>query len=132
MQRLLDLAIPVSVLKNSIGSENIQAAKELVEQTYTQEQKDDILEFSKSFGGNLELEGKDTLLTKGAEYLTAKYGADSTIAKVANALENYSKAHNKAQAREDILTLIRADEKGQSLGILLEVAKNSTLANKNL
>ncbi|MBD5165218.1 DEAD/DEAH box helicase family protein [Helicobacter sp.] len=132
VQRLLDLAIPVSVLKNSIGSENIQAAKELIEQTLTPEQKDDILEFSKSFGGNLELEGKDTLLTKGAEYLTAKYGADSTIAKVANSLENYSRAHNKAQAREEILTLIRADESGRTLGILLEVAKNSTLANKNL
>lgn len=134
VQNLLSLnPFPItSTLKNSIGSENIQAAKELVEQTFTQEQKDDILAFSKSFGGNLELQGKDTLLTKSAEFLTQKYGADSKIAKVANALEDYSKAHNKAQAREDILTLIRADEKGQSLGILLEVAKNSTLANKNL
>lgn len=134
VQKLLSLnPFPiVSTLKNSIGSENIQAAKELVEQTYTQEQKDDILTFSKSFGGNLELQGKETLLTKSADFLTQKYGADSKIAKVANALENYSKAHNKAQAREDILTLIRADKKGQTLGILLEVAKNSTLANKNL
>lgn len=134
VQNLLSLnPFPIiPTLKNSIGSENIQAAKELVEQTFTQEQKDDILAFSKSFGGNLELQGKDTLLTKSAEFLTQKYGADSKIAKVANALEDYSKAHNKAQAREDILTLIRADEKGQSLGILLEVAKNSTLANKNL
>lgn len=125
-------SIPTSAVINSIGSENIQAAKEIVEQTFTQEQKDDILAFSKSFGGNLELQDKDTFLTKSAEFLTQKYGADSKIAKVANALENYSKAHNKAQAREDILTLIRADEKGQSLGILLEVAKNSTLANQNL
>lgn len=134
VQKLLSLnPFPItSTLKNSLGSENIQAAKELVERTFTQEQKDDILAFSKSFGGNLELQGKDTFLTKSAEFLTQKYGADSKIAKVANTLENYSKAHNKAQAREDILTLIRADEKGQTLGILLEVAKNSTLANKNL
>ena len=110
VQNLLSLnPLPIiPTLKNSIGSENIQAAKELVEQTFTQEQKDDILAFSKSFGGNLELQGKDTLLTKSAEFLTQKYGADSKIAKVANALEDYSKAHNKAQAREDILTLIRA------------------------
>lgn len=134
VQKLLSLnPFPItSTLKNSIGSENIQAAKELVEQTFTQEQKDDILAFSKSFGGNLELQGKDTFLTKSAEFLTQKYGADSKIAKVANTLEDYSKAHNKAQAREDMLTLIRADDSGQSLGILLEVAKNSTLANKNL
>lgn len=125
-------SVPTSAVINSIGSENIQVAKELVEQTFTQEQKDDILAFSKSFGGNLELQGKDTFLTKSAEFLTQKYGADSKIAKVANALEDYSKAHNKAQAREDMLTLIRADDSGQSLGILLEVAKNSTLANKNL
>ncbi|WP_297579186.1 DEAD/DEAH box helicase family protein [uncultured Helicobacter sp.] len=125
-------SIPTSAVINSFGSENIQVAKELVEQTFTQEQKDDILSFSKSFGGNLELQGKETFLTKSAEFLTQKYGADSKIAKVANALEDYSKAHNKAQAREDILTLIRADEKGQTLGILIEVAKNSILANQNL
>lgn len=134
VQKLMELnPFPfASTLKNFVGGENIQAAKELLEKTFTQEQKDDILEFSKSFGGNLELEGRDTFLTKGAEYLTAKYGADSTIAKVANSLENYSKAYNKGRAREELLTLIRADEKGQSLGVLLEVAKNSIEANKNL
>ncbi|WP_370521952.1 ADP-ribosyltransferase-containing protein [Helicobacter winghamensis] len=131
-KKLSENLIATGTLKNLATTQNINAAKDLLDANIPKEVQEDLKAFANAYGGNLKMQEEVLGLTQAKEALSAKYGEDSILTKTASALEKLALENNTQNAQKELLELIRADSSGQALGMLYQVAKESPKANDNL
>ena len=117
-------------VKNMVTNSNIEAAKDLLEASLSKEQQQAILDLKNSFGGNIKdfTPSENPILQQIKEH----FGENSNLTKASVKLNEIIQGKNIKDAQKDLLEIIRSDESGSAIGLLLQVSKDSLKANKAL
>ncbi|MGX3045998.1 hypothetical protein, partial [Helicobacter sp. T3_23-1056] len=109
---------------------NAKAVENLIKQTYTPEQIKALKDFSQDFGINLRIGHKNA--PQNADFIAQKFGQEHSFTKAANKIQEIFSLENQSQKQTAFINAIRADESGNLLAFLTEIANQSPQVQQNL
>ena len=112
----------------NIPDQNLRGAQKIINQSYTDEDKQALREFGEVFGGALSSGDKNTISALKESLQGREFPLKSSAMSLLNAMDKPT----LKEAQLEIIEQIRADKSGATLRFLLEVANESPQVQKNL
>ena len=122
--------IPIVGFAKRWRTGNTQAGYKGLDHAYTKDELEALSAYAREFGGDLTLKSqKPNALTQN---LALKFGEDHRLTKGARFLDYLFKINDQSQAQKHFLSAIRADESGDLIGFVTQIAKESPKIQNNL
>ena len=109
---------------------NARAVENLISQTYTKAEQQALKDFSQDFGAYLTIGAKQQ--DAGQNIIAKKFGEEHKFTQAANKIQEALSLNNQSRKQEAFIRAIRADESGNLLAFITEVANQSPQVQQNL